>query len=233
MKAPRIRAVEMVRKIRDRQARRLAGKSPEEIIAFYRAAGEAAVYSRQRSRRYDASSSTTFRRPLSSRAIVRAMRFAPSAPSTFASIPELYKVRKTSSRPCSPVRPAIGKSDDRQGYKGFPPHPPTMIRLICLDMDGVLAVPRNFWMELHHVYGTEAEGKELTGKYLRTDYARLIQEVVGMIRAAIVEAAAKDSLHAALEVGYRAFGESACTAGACEWITAFLEKRKPDFERTG
>jgi hypothetical protein len=33
----------MVRKIRDRQARRLAGKSPAEIIAFYRAAGEAAV----------------------------------------------------------------------------------------------------------------------------------------------------------------------------------------------
>ena len=43
MKAPRIRAVEMVRAIRDRQSRRLAGKSPEEIIAFYRAAGEAAM----------------------------------------------------------------------------------------------------------------------------------------------------------------------------------------------
>jgi hypothetical protein len=43
MKAPRIRAVEMVRAIRDRQSRRLAGKSPEEIIAFYRAAREAAM----------------------------------------------------------------------------------------------------------------------------------------------------------------------------------------------
>ena len=43
MKAPRISAVEMVRKIRDRQARRLAGKSPDEVIAFYRAAGEAAM----------------------------------------------------------------------------------------------------------------------------------------------------------------------------------------------
>jgi hypothetical protein len=48
MKAPRIRAVEMVRKIRDRQARRLAGKSPEEIIAFYRAAGEAAMQDAKR-----------------------------------------------------------------------------------------------------------------------------------------------------------------------------------------
>ena len=48
MKAPRIRAVEMVRTIRDRQSRRLAGKSPRDIIAFYRAAGEAAMQEAQR-----------------------------------------------------------------------------------------------------------------------------------------------------------------------------------------
>ena len=48
MKAPRIRAVEMVRKIRDRQARRLAGKSSEEVIAFYRAAGQAAMQDAER-----------------------------------------------------------------------------------------------------------------------------------------------------------------------------------------
>ncbi|MBI1948439.1 MAG: enoyl-CoA hydratase/isomerase family protein [Deltaproteobacteria bacterium] len=63
--------------------------------------------------------------------------------------------------------------------------------------------------------------------------AALSAEVVGIIRKAIVDAAAKDSLGAALDVGYRAFGASACTAGAREGITAFLEKRKPDFERTG
>ncbi|MBI3490518.1 MAG: hypothetical protein HY047_01780 [Acidobacteria bacterium] len=33
----------MVRRIRDRQARQLAGKTDAEIIAFYRAAGEAAT----------------------------------------------------------------------------------------------------------------------------------------------------------------------------------------------
>ncbi len=33
----------MTRKIRDRHARRLAGRTPEEIIAFYRAAGQAAL----------------------------------------------------------------------------------------------------------------------------------------------------------------------------------------------
>ena len=48
MKAPKIRAVDMVRKIRDRQARRLAGKSPQEIIAFCRAAGEAAMLDAER-----------------------------------------------------------------------------------------------------------------------------------------------------------------------------------------
>ena len=48
MKAPRIHAVEMVRAIRDRQARQLARKSPEEIMAFYRAAGEAAMQDAER-----------------------------------------------------------------------------------------------------------------------------------------------------------------------------------------
>ena len=48
MKAARLRAVEMVRRIRDRHARQLADKSDAEIIAFYRAAGEAALDDAQR-----------------------------------------------------------------------------------------------------------------------------------------------------------------------------------------
>jgi len=48
MKAPRIRAVEMVRVIRDRQSRQLSRKSPDEIIAFYRAAGDAAMEDAER-----------------------------------------------------------------------------------------------------------------------------------------------------------------------------------------
>ena len=43
MKGTRVRAVDMVRRIRDRQAKALAGKSAAEVIAFYRAAGEAAM----------------------------------------------------------------------------------------------------------------------------------------------------------------------------------------------
>ena len=37
-----IRAVELVRHIRDEHARQLAGKSDEELIAFFRRAGEEA-----------------------------------------------------------------------------------------------------------------------------------------------------------------------------------------------
>ena len=40
----------MTRKIRDRQARRLAVKTPEEVSAFYRAAGEAAMDARRRTK---------------------------------------------------------------------------------------------------------------------------------------------------------------------------------------
>ena len=51
MKALKLRAVEMVRRIRDRHARQLAGKTEAEVIAFYRAAGKAATQDlRQRMR---------------------------------------------------------------------------------------------------------------------------------------------------------------------------------------
>lgn len=43
MKAPSMHAVNMVRRIRDVQARALARKSPAEVIAYYRAAGVAAT----------------------------------------------------------------------------------------------------------------------------------------------------------------------------------------------
>ena len=50
MKATRLRAVDMVRRIRDRHARQLAGKTETEIIAFYRAAGKAAMDEARKSR---------------------------------------------------------------------------------------------------------------------------------------------------------------------------------------
>ena len=61
----------------------------------------------------------------------------------------------------------------------------------------------------------------------------LSREVVAIIAQAISESAAAGSVAEALEVGYRAFGETACTAAAAEGIAAFSEKRKPDFSQTG
>jgi hypothetical protein len=43
MKAPSLRAVDMVRRIRDAQTRALARKSPEAVLEYYRAAGARAA----------------------------------------------------------------------------------------------------------------------------------------------------------------------------------------------
>jgi enoyl-CoA hydratase / 3-hydroxyacyl-CoA dehydrogenase len=61
---------------------------------------------------------------------------------------------------------------------------------------------------------------------------RLSAEVVGIIERAVREAAQAPDLTSALDVGYRAFGVSACTAAAREGIRAFQERRPPDFTKT-
>ncbi len=45
-------------------------------------------------------------------------------------------------------------------------------------MDGVIFKDINFWMKVHEVFGTLEKGKELTKKYLYTDYEKLVEEVV-------------------------------------------------------
>jgi enoyl-CoA hydratase/3-hydroxyacyl-CoA dehydrogenase len=47
----------------------------------------------------------------------------------------------------------------------------------------------------------------------------------------ISAAAGTAKLTDALEIGYRGFGEIACTAAAKEGISAFLEKRRPVFQK--
>jgi len=61
----------------------------------------------------------------------------------------------------------------------------------------------------------------------------LSREVLGILERAVRDAAAAASLDEALEIGYRAFGASACTAAAREGIAAFQDGRKPDFSKTG
>lgn len=61
----------------------------------------------------------------------------------------------------------------------------------------------------------------------------LSRQISGIIAGAVKAAAVAPSFAEALEVGYDAFGESALTAAASEGIGAFLERRRPDFEKTG
>ncbi len=55
------------------------------------------------------------------------------------------------------------------------------MKLIIFDMDGVIFEHLNFWLELHKAYGTYEEGAELTEKYVKTNYQKLVDEVVGRL----------------------------------------------------
>ena len=59
----------------------------------------------------------------------------------------------------------------------------------------------------------------------------LSKEAVSIIVETIKAGAAADSLAAALEIGYQGFGRIVCTDAAKEGVTAFLEKRKPEFKK--
>lgn len=60
---------------------------------------------------------------------------------------------------------------------------------------------------------------------------RLSDEVVGIISKTVQEGAKAKSFEEALEVGYRAFGEVACTEAAREGISAFMQGRTPEFKK--
>jgi len=59
----------------------------------------------------------------------------------------------------------------------------------------------------------------------------LSREAVSIATQTIKKAAQTEGLAEALEVGYRGFGQIACTDAAKEGISAFLERRKPNFEK--
>jgi enoyl-CoA hydratase/3-hydroxyacyl-CoA dehydrogenase len=59
----------------------------------------------------------------------------------------------------------------------------------------------------------------------------LSKEAISIIIKTVKEGAAADSLREALEIGYQGSAEIACTDAAKEGISAFLEKRKPEFKK--
>jgi enoyl-CoA hydratase/3-hydroxyacyl-CoA dehydrogenase len=59
----------------------------------------------------------------------------------------------------------------------------------------------------------------------------LSKEAVSIAVKTIKDGAAADSFIEALEIGYKGFAEIACTDAAKEGISAFLEKRKPEYKK--
>ncbi len=59
----------------------------------------------------------------------------------------------------------------------------------------------------------------------------LSREAIGVIAKIIKGAAAAETFAEALEIGYQGAGEIACTDAAREGVSAFLQKRKPEFKK--
>jgi enoyl-CoA hydratase/3-hydroxyacyl-CoA dehydrogenase len=132
----------------------------------------------------------------------------------------LHGMLRAGERIDTEMAAGIGMIDECVGAADLLPRAMALVRELAgkprasLDAPiGVIALPK-------------AEVKSAEG-------VQLSAAVRAIMDRAIVAAAAAPSLTAALEIGYRAFGESACTAAAREGIDAFFAKRPADFGRTG
>ena len=59
----------------------------------------------------------------------------------------------------------------------------------------------------------------------------LSKEAVSITAKTVKEAAAAQSFADALDINYKGFGEIACTDAAREGVSAFLQKRRPEFKK--
>ncbi|MHA1833389.1 MAG: 3-hydroxyacyl-CoA dehydrogenase/enoyl-CoA hydratase family protein [Candidatus Baldrarchaeia archaeon] len=102
---------------------------------------------------------------------------------------------------------------------------PDLIRTALLEVNNLRGKIEKIRDEPVEIDDLKLVEKPMAGDIL------LSKEVDAIICKAIREAAAAESFEEALEVGYKAFGEVACTKAAMEGITAFLEKRRPNFKK--
>ncbi len=59
----------------------------------------------------------------------------------------------------------------------------------------------------------------------------LSREAVSIVEKTIKDGAAANTFQEALEIGYRGFGAIACTEAAKEGISAFQERRRPNYKK--
>lgn len=109
---------------------------------------------------------------------------------------------------------------------------------LASDHDSLMAAARIRMQELSRTRHRISDGavaiKEMrVGTPTAASGQVLSATILAIMSKAVNQAAQADSLSAALEIGYTAFADSACTAAAKEGITAFAGKRKPDFSKTG
>ena len=55
------------------------------------------------------------------------------------------------------------------------------IEVVLFDMDGVIFEGKNFWLDLHHAYGTAEEGVRLADDLMLRDYDELAEHVAGRL----------------------------------------------------
>ena len=111
-----------------------------------------------------------------------------------------------------------------------------MLGEITDDYPSLIAASVKMVNDLQGKAGRIPEGKVAIPKMKIPDEPKagnqvLSREAVSLTVKVIQDGAAADTLADALEIGYRGFGEIACTAAAKEGISAFLEKRPAKFTK--